>query len=399
MQRQNTQLQNQVSKTRRISTASPSQSSDLEAQLASKTSTIESLELDISSIRSQLATVQESVNTKDAELTDIRSALNTAEMRASEAQQQISELQKQLEANAKDSSESSTLSNEAESRIALLTSQLSTSQRDASASASRIAALEKKAETLVTLHKDATARHQSHIDTLATENAKLKRDASARSHTSSSIPDPSSNDDGDGDDAALDALENESRTRLESHIRQLEAENSELRRGIWRNKRTELQPGMDTSDGGPQSGFDEVDLNSAGGFLSSPLRSASGRGTTQSPYRGTSTFTEVLNSGISAFTGQPTPGRRRQSSKSGLNAGAILGQGMGRRESVGDEALMEDDDFGGFDEGAFAKAREEEDKARLERVREVKRGLEGWRGWRVDLVDLRGGVGVGVFDV
>jgi hypothetical protein len=56
-----------------------------------------------------------------------------------------------------------------------------------------------------------------------------------------------------------------------------------------------------------------------------------------------------------------------------------------------------DDDFE-FDEDAFRAAQEEEQRKRIERVREVKRGLKNWEGWRADLVDVRAGYG-GVFEV
>jgi hypothetical protein len=59
--------------------------------------------------------------------------------------------------------------------------------------------------------------------------------------------------------------------------------------------------------------------------------------------------------------------------------------------------VSEDDDFE-FDEEAFRKAQEEEGRRRVERVREVKRGLKAFEGWRVDFVDVRAGVG-GVFEV
>lgn len=49
--------------------------------------------------------------------------------------------------------------------------------------------------------------------------------------------------------------------------------------------------------------------------------------------------------------------------------------------------MMSDDD--GFDEEAFRLAQEEEQKRRIERVKEVKRGLDNWKGWRVDIADLR----------
>jgi hypothetical protein len=349
--------------------------------LSSKTSTIESLELELSSAQTQLSNAESTISTRDAELAELRSQIATLEASAKETADQITELQSQLSANAKDSSESSQGSKEAESRIALLTSQLATSQRDASASAARIAALEKKAETLTTLHKEAEARHQSRVEALVTENAKIKRDATSRSHRTASAAQGV-----DADDAVLEDLEDESRAELERRIRALEEENSDLKRGMWRDRRREMQPGM--HDGGDGSnGFDEVDLSSGGGFLGSPVGR---RGSTRSPYRGTSTFSDVLNSGISAFTGQSSPamGRRRGESAAGV--------GGPRKASLG---LLEDEDEFAFDEDAFRKAQEEEGRKRIERVREVTRGLEGWRGWRVDLVDVRGGVGAGVFDV
>jgi hypothetical protein len=61
-----------------------------------------------------------------------------------------------------------------------------------------------------------------------------------------------------------------------------------------------------------------------------------------------------------------------------------------------------DDDEDDFDEEAWRKAQEEEGKRRIERIREVKRGLDKWKGWRVDLVEVRrvGGERMGeVFEV
>ncbi|KAI9695747.1 MAG: hypothetical protein M1820_008419 [Bogoriella megaspora] len=395
LQRQNTQLQSQISKNRRVSAASPSLSSELEAQIASKTSTIESLELELSSLRSQLSNTTASLTAKDAELTDLRSQISTLETSASETTSQIQSLQSQLSANATSPSTSSTntlSTSEAESRITLLTSQLSTSQLSASNAQTRIAALEKKAQTLTTLHKEAEARHQSRIDALATENAKLKRDATSRihhhhHHTTTGAGGGNGGDDDDDDDAAIDALENESRADLDKRIRELEAENFELRRGVWRERRAELQPGMGDAEDTTNQGFDDVDLGGVGGFLG---RRASRTGA--SPYRTTSTFSDVLNSGLSAFTGGSSY-RGKRGETPGLGN---VASGGGGKEGDG---LLEDDEFEAFDEEAFARAQEEEARKRVERVREVKKGLEGWRGWRVDLVDLRGGVGAGCFDI
>ncbi len=116
----------------------------------------------------------------------------------------------------------------------------------------------------------------------------------------------------------------------------------------------------------PGSKFDDVDLSGGPSYFGDPKRrqSRSGGGG----------FTNVLSSGFNAFTGG------------------------GQRERSG--SLLSDDEDG-FDEEAFRQAQEEEGRKRLERVREVKRGLKEWEGWRMDIVDVRvGGGGAGeIFDV
>ena len=57
-----------------------------------------------------------------------------------------------------------------------------------------------------------------------------------------------------------------------------------------------------------------------------------------------------------------------------------------------------------LDRYAFRRAQEEDAKKRLERIREVKRGLKNWEGWRLDLVEDRsggvGGEGIGeIFEI
>lgn len=128
-----------------------------------------------------------------------------------------------------------------------------------------------------------------------------------------------------------------------------------------------MQPGMDT-DPYDTGAFDDVDLNSA-------VSPTTGRRPQHS------TIQDVINSGLAAFRG--TESSKRQS----------MGPGRDRGQSVG---LMGDDDFA-FDEDAFRAAQEDEMTKRLERVREVKRGLSAFKGWRVDIADLRTGFG-GVFE-
>ena len=162
------------------------------------------------------------------------------------------------------------------------------------------------------------------------------------------------------DDDGVDELEDEERRKLENKIRSLEGEVYDLRRGIWREKRKEL--GVDGEDGptSPGSKFDEVDLTGGPYF-----------NRRQSLAKGGSSFSNVLTSGINAFTGG------------------------GMKES---EDPFDDDDF---NEDAFKQAQEEEAKKRLERVKEIKRSLKEWEGWKMDIVDVRvGGGGAGeIFDV
>jgi hypothetical protein len=95
--------------------------------------------------------------------------------------------------------------------------------------------------------------------------------------------------------------------------------------------------------------------------------------------RQTSTFQDVISSGISAFTGRPR--------------GVASPDNTGNRPRNMSMGLLSED---GFDEEAFRLAQEEDAKRRIERVKEVKRGLDQWKGWKLDLVDVRaGGVGAG----
>ena len=137
---------------------------------------------------------------------------------------------------------------------------------------------------------------------------------------------------------------------------------------MWREKRAELQPEME-DDAGPSPEYEEVDLNG-------PYTPYATRG---SAPRQSSTFQDVITSGISAFTGRPRDAPRAY--------GSGQGQTHARKQSLG--LLSEDGD--GFDPEAFRVAQEEDAKRRIERVKEVKRGLEKWKGWRVDLAEARQG--------
>ena len=267
----------------------------------------------------------------------------------------------------------------AETKVAQLEAELGTAKRAAEEATKRAATQEKKVETLTTLHRESDARQQSklaglgkaerdakelraRVTALSNENARLTDEAIRRKKLEA-----------DGDSEGLEELEDEERQRLASRVRELEEEVFELRRGVWREKRMQLQPGMDTSSDpyAANTTFDDIDLSS--GVSPSTRRTYS-----QQQH---STFSDVINSGLAAFRGDAAANRRQ----------SVVGRDRG--QSVG---LMSDDGFD-FDEDAFRKAQENDAAARLERVKEVKRGLVNWKGWRMDIADIRGGWG-GVFE-
>ncbi|CRK38443.1 hypothetical protein BN1708_007766 [Verticillium longisporum] len=213
--------------------------------------------------------------------------------------------------------------------------------------------LEKKVATLTTLHKEQDARSQAmrrdkeraekevlelktKVETLEAEGARLRSRKSAEGG-------------GGLDDDGVDELENEERLRLEKKVRELESENHDLRRGLWQDKRRQLSGGQDVAS--PGGGFQDVDLGGA-----SPL---AGRKHGQHGGGGLGDF---FQSGINALTGHG-----------------------------GDEdGFLEDDDMD-FDEDAFRRAQADDAKARIERIKDIKRGLKNWEGWRLDLVEIRRG--------
>jgi hypothetical protein len=336
VQRQLSQAQQQVADKRRKSNASPSR--EIQAQLASKTSTIESLELELSNLRNQYNMSQSSVSAHEATIKELEQRATTAEQAAETAQKEIETLKetinKPVETKENDAEDPAAL----QAKITTLESDLRTAQSSADTATTRATSLEQKIETLTKLHKDQSNTHDSQIKDLTSKLASLKTFQTPAANNTDSITD--------------DAIDIE-REQMHQRIRDLEAENTDLRRGVWRDQRAALQP--DINDASP--GYEDVDLSNPYAVPSSTQRPNARTG---------SSFQDVLQSGISAFTG----GQRKQS----------LG-------------LLSEEDF---DEDSFRVAQEEEGKKRIERIREVKRGLEDWRGWRVDLVDLRaGGLGGG----
>jgi DNA repair exonuclease SbcCD ATPase subunit len=376
LQRQNAQLQSAASK-QRASPSIGSSSKDLLAELSSKSTTIESLELEISNLNAKLATTQATGNDHASRATLLESQLEKAQLEAKSATLELADLKSNLEKASERAVLEGSSRSSAETRIAQLEAELGTANRKSTDSAKRVETLEKKIEAMTTLHREADARttakltelqrHErearelrSRVTSLGNETARLRDEALRRKKM-----------DADGDSAGLDELEDEERAKLAARVRELEDEVFDLRRGVWRDKRRELQPGLDGGAAGAAAGFDDVDLSSG----NTPTRRPEARS-------GGSTISDVINSGISAFTG-----------------GSRINGGLGLvEEDIDDGVDDDDDDDMEFDEDAFRLAQEEEARARLERVKEVKRGLKRWEGWRVDLADVRAGLG-GVFDL
>ena len=325
---------------------------DFAEQIASKTSVIESLELEVSNLRNQVNGLQGTVSEREAVTRDMDDRAKAAESATDSVKQELDALKVSI---AIPSDETQAANEDPEAltkRITILESDLRTAHNNLDAAAKRATSLEQKIEALTKLHRDTTAVSQSKDKELSDLRNQLRRRDRA-SHVR------------DASEFELGEEETETGT-LHTRIRALEAENFDLRRGVWKDKRAELQPGIHDDSGGMSTEYEDVDLN---GPYSPQGRSRLG----SEPKH--STFQDVFTSGISAFTG-----RTREPPK-GLAASP-----QARKQSLG---LLSEDDDDDFDPDAFRLAQEEEGKRRIERVKEVKRGLEKWRGWRVDLVEVR----------
>lgn len=343
VQRQLTQAQQTAKgQSRRMTATSP----DLTQQLASKTSTVEALELEVSNLRNQITSLDATIVERDSTIKDVEERATTAETATQAVKQELDALRVSI---AFPSDETKAASEDPEAltkRITVLESDLRSATSDIEAASKRAETLQQKLDALTKLHKDVATSAQSKDRELADLRVQIQR-RDRPSHVR--------------DASEFDLLDEETESgQLQARIRALEAENFDLRRGIWREKRDELQ----------QEEYENVDLGSPHGPRSSSLARA--------PH---STFQDVINSGISAFTGRPVEPARK---------GSVTSAARPRGQSIG---LLSED---GFDEDAFRQAHEEENKRRIERVKEVKRGLDKWKGWRIDLVDLRhAGIGAG----
>ncbi|KAI0893421.1 hypothetical protein F4806DRAFT_475687 [Annulohypoxylon nitens] len=369
LQRQNTQLQSAASKRHgsspSISMSSPS--GELQAQLASKSATIETMELEISRLRAQAERQASAGGTDKEQISALEEKLARSEQAAMKAQRELGDLKRNLERTTERAVKEGSERTSAETKLRSLERETEKLRGEKGELEKKVEALEKKVAALGTLHKENDSRSQAlrkekekaekevadakgKIEKLEAENARLRKKDAAE---------------GGGDDEGVDELEDEERQRMEKKIRDLESEVYDLRRGIWHQRRREMEPGAEDGAMSPSGGFTNIDLGAPGS-----ARKPSGRA---------GGFGDFFASGINALTGA-TPAD----------------------EKGGDEGFLDDDDME-FDEEAFRRAQEEDAKRRLERIKDIKRGLKNWEGWRLDLVDVRrggGGFGAGeVFEV
>ncbi|OIW28532.1 hypothetical protein CONLIGDRAFT_382117 [Coniochaeta ligniaria NRRL 30616] len=319
---------------------------------------IETMELEMSRLRAQVERLSLSSSSPSEQISALEEKLARAEKAAALAQRELGDLKRNLERTADKAVKAGSAQASAETKARTLEKEAGELRAERDELARRAEGLEKKVATLTTLHKEQDGRMQalrrekegrdkqiedlsSRLDKLEAENLRLRKKDAA---------------DGGGDDEGVDELEEEERLRMQKRLRELEAENTDLRRGIWHEKRKELQVGPD--DAGR---FTDVDLG--GGSAAAPgvhRKGAAGGG-----------IGEFFTSGLNALTG------------------AAGGEH--------DELLAEEDLD--FDEDAFRKAAEEEAKHRIERIKEIKRGLKNWEGWRLDLVENRRGGGEGIGEI
>lgn len=265
LKRQNTNLQSSA-KRRPSESHAKRDKDEISSQLASKTTAVENLELEISNIKHTLTQAEEKVSKLEGELKSEKTAHEAT-------QNNLQELRTSLESKAGDE-DPEARARDADARISLLNSDVAAAQKTAAEATTRAEALEKKVETLTNLNKEA--------------QDKLKAPSNPRARKSV-----------DGDDGGLEELEDEERKQLHARVRELEAEVYELRRGVWKDQRQAID---DHAMASPTA-FSDVDLGSSYGAPKNRRQSS-----------GYNAFANVIN----AFTGNAPAGRQRgQSSAAG----------------------------------------------------------------------------------
>jgi hypothetical protein len=327
------------------------------------------MEIEISNLRAQVERLSAG-NSEKEQITALEEKLSRSERAAATAQRELGDLKKNLDRTTEKAVKESSERISTETKLRTLEKESEEAKLHTEELQKKVDALEKKVTTLATLHKEHDARFQaqkrerekaekeaselrSRLAGVDNENSRLReeRERLSKRHAEGI------------DDDGVDELENEERQRLEKKVRDLEGEVHELRRGIWRERRRDLDGEENSGLISPGARFTDVDLS---GSLSPRRRSFA---------HGGKGFGDFITSGINAITG--------------ANINPAGGEGP----------FLEDDEDMEFDEDAFRLAQEVEAKKRIERIKDVKRSLKNWEGWRLDLVENRRGGGEGVGEI
>ncbi|KAL2807596.1 hypothetical protein BJX63DRAFT_411851 [Aspergillus granulosus] len=386
----------------------PSESppSDLVQQLESKSAAVEAMELEISNLRAQIST--QSVH--ETQIAALEEKLSRSESALEKSQRELTDAKSALTRASEKAVKEGVDKTSTETLIKSLQREIEELKQEKTESEKKIETLEKKLQAIGNLHKESEARHQARLresEKFEKEAAVLKKKLASTENENLRLKEEQEvlrkRDAGAGgtDDDAIDELEDEERSRLQRRIRELEGENFDLRRGVWREKRQELQEqGHDGEDEyAPEyshhsaaNAFDDVDLT--GGSPEHSRRRSMAQRQSQQQH---SSFSTVLSSGLAAFTGGSSPFYNRPSS----TQSHAHQHAPGTRGSL--ELLSEENFDDEFDEAEFARAQaEEEARKRVEWVRGIKKQLRDWKGWRLDLVDSRAGAegaGVGMGEI
>ena len=348
----------------------------LKHELDGKDSTIAEMELEISKLRSQVDTQTQGCDKHGEQISALQESLSRTEVKLRSAENELADTKKALTHASEKAVSEGTQKSSKDTKIRSLEKDMAEALAVRDEVVKKAESLEKKMEAMNKLHREAEARNASKLSiaeagsreaavlkarlvSIENENSRLKEERDRRKKRSL---------DRTGGEDEVDDLEDEEREKLEKRIRDLEGEVFDLRRGMWRDKRKDLQdddvlPPRPSQD----EDFDEVDLSGPG----SRRRSIGNALTGQQKHSG---FSQVLNSGLAAFRAATTSPDSQQK----------------QQTRPRNDSLLEEFDDDEFDEVAFAQAqREEEARKMVEHVREVKRKLKEWEGWRLDLVDLR----------
>jgi hypothetical protein len=364
-------------------------------ELESKDSTIADMELEISRLRGQLSNQAAGCEAHGDQIEALKASLASLRGQLGSKETEVGDLKKAMQRASEKSVLDGTERMSKDTKIRTLERELAEALEKRDEVVKKAEMLEKKVEAMNKLHRETEGRNASRLAAAEAagreaglvkarlakaenENLKLREERERRRKRETVA---------EGADEGLDELEDEARIRLERKIRELETENFDLRRGVWREKRKDLQASVadvdaDGAEVVSHEGFDEIDLSGHG-----PASQQRSFGTWHgAPQQKHSSFSTVINSGLAAFRAATTSPAHQQ-----------------HYARPGQDSLLEefdgDGDGDGFDEEEFARAqREEEARKMVEHVREVKRKLKDWQGWRLDLVDVRrggGGLGIG----